>query len=212
MTVLHVFDMDGTLLHGSACLEISRAAGVYEENVEIERAWAQGDFSDNSYWERCLPLWEGLTDAQIDAAFSNAPWLDGVENVFGDIRSRNEHSVVISQSPKFFVDRFSQWGVSFAFGALVSPGDSGGAEQLVSSDDKLAITKQLLADLELPDHKCIVYGDSLSDLALFKTLEYTVGVNAKPVIRELARVLYDGTDLWSAYLAGRELVNARGAH
>ena len=32
------------------------------------------------------------------------------------------------------------------------------------------------------------------------------------VIRELARVLYDGTDLWSAYLAGRELVNARGAH
>ena len=212
MTYLHVFDMDGTLLHGSACLEISRAAGVFKENIEIEQAWAQGDFSDNGYWERCLPLWKGLTDAHIDRAFSNAPWLDGVQNVFADIRSRNEHSVVISQSPKFFVERFSQWGVSFGFGALVSPGNPGGAEQLVSSDDKLAITKQLLADLDLPEDRCIAYGDSLSDLALFKTLEHTVAVNAKPVIRELARVSYDGTDLWSAYLAGRELIKKRSSN
>jgi phosphoserine phosphatase len=210
MTCLHVFDMDGTLLHGSACLEISRAAGVFDENVEIERIWAEGGFSDNGYWEHCLPLWEGLTDAQIDAAFSNAPWLDGVQNVFADIRSRNEHSVVISQSPKFFVERFSQWGVSFAFGALVSPGDASGAEQLVSSDDKWAITKKLLAELGLPEGNCIAYGDSLSDLALFESLEYTVGVNAKPPIRKLARVSYDGTDLWSAYLTGRELMNGRG--
>lgn len=209
MTTLHVFDMDGTLLHGSACLEISRAAGVFEQNVEIEQAWAQGDFSDNGYWERCLPLWQGLTDAQIDHAFANAPWLDGVENVFADISSRNEHSVVISQSPKFFVERFSQWRVGFSFGALVSPGDPDGVIEMISSDDKLAITKQLLAELDLSEHECIVYGDSLSDLALFKTLEYTVGVNAKPEIRELARVAYDGTDLWSAYLAGRELINGR---
>tara|TARA_R110002073_G_scaffold29114_9_gene91978 strand:+ start:883 stop:1521 length:639 start_codon:yes stop_codon:yes gene_type:complete len=207
MTHLHVFDMDGTLLHGSACLEISRAAGVFEQNVEIERAWSHGEFSDNAYWEHCLPLWKGLTDAHIDAAFANAPWLDGVESVFADIRSRNEHSVVISQSPKFFVDRFAQWGVNFAFGALVSPGDPDGAEQMITSDDKLAITRQLLAELGLADDKCIVYGDSLSDLALFSTLEHTVAVNAKPVIRELARVSYEGTDLWSAYLAGRALLN-----
>lgn len=212
MTYLHVFDMDGTLLHGSACLEISRAAGVLDENAEIERAWAAGEFSDNAYWKRCLPLWEGLTDAQIDAAFANAPWLDGVENVFADIRARNEHSVVISQSPKFFVDRFSQWGVNFAFGALVSPGDSAGAEQMITSDDKLAITRRLLAELQLADDKCIVYGDSLSDLALFSTLKYTVGVNAKPAIRELARTSYEGTDLWSAYLAGRALVNECNAN
>lgn len=207
MTVLHVFDMDGTLLHGSACLEISRAAGVFDENVEIERAWSAGEFSDNAYWERCLPLWEGLTDAHIDAAFANAPWLDGVENVFADIRARNEHSVVISQSPKFFVERFSRWGVNFAFGALVTPGNGAGAEQMITSDEKLAITRRLLADLQLADDNCIVYGDSLSDLALFSTLEHTVGVNAKPAIRELARVAYDGADLWSAYLAGRALMD-----
>lgn len=211
MTYLHVFDMDGTLLHGSACLEISRAAGVFEQNAEIERAWAAGEFSDNAYWERCLPLWDGLTDAQIDAAFANAPWLDGVQNVFADIRSRDEHSVVISQSPKFFVDRFARWGVHFGFGALVSPGDSGGARKMITSDDKLAITRELLSDLELADDKCIVYGDSLSDLALFSTLEHTVAVNAKPAIREIARVSYDGTDLWSAYLAGRALIDGRDA-
>lgn len=209
MTVLHVFDMDGTLLHGSASLEISRAVGVLERNVEIEEGWAQGNITDNGYWQRCLPLWEGLTDAHIDAAFSNAAWLDGVENVFADIQSRDEHSVVISQSPKFFVERFEKWGVDFRFGALVSPGDSSGASQLVSSDDKLAITRKLLSDLDLLERDCIAYGDSSSDLALFQSLEFTVGVNAKPMIRELARATYDGSDLWSAYLTGRELMTGR---
>ncbi len=212
MTVLHVFDMDGTLLRGSACLEISRAAGVFDENLEIERAWAAGEFSDDAYWQHCLPLWEGLTDAHIDAAFANAPWLDGVENVFADIRSRNEHSVVISQSPKFFVDRFTRWGVNFAFGALVAPGAGADVEQMITSDDKLSITRRLLAELRLADDCCIVYGDSLSDLALFTTLEHTVGVNAKPAIRELARVAYDGTDLWAAYLAGRALMSTCNAN
>ena len=146
MTCLHVFDLDGTLLVGSATLEISRSIGAFEETLAIEHAWARGELGDNAFWEQCLPLWDGLTDDQIDRAFATAPWLDGVDQVFADIRSRAEYSVVISQSPKFFVDRIRKWGLNSAYGALVSPGNSAGAETLVSSADKLQITNNLLVD------------------------------------------------------------------
>ena len=209
MSSLHVFDMDGTLLTGSACLEISRAIGVFEQTRAIEQAWGRGEISDNGFWERCLPLWQGLTDTQIDDAFAAAPWLSGVEAVFADIRSRAENSVVISQSPQFFVERIRKWGLGYAFGAQVSPGNPRGAEQLVSSADKLRITQNLLAQLGLSHDDCVVYGDSASDLALFETLTHTVAVNAKPRIRQLARAAYDGSDLWQAYVAGRQLLDLR---
>jgi phosphoserine phosphatase len=211
MSCLHVFDMDGTLLTGSACLEISRAMGVYEETRLIEETWARGEISDNGFWERCLPLWNGLSDAHIDEAFEATPWLEGVQAVFADIRARNENSVVISQSPKFFVERICRWGAGYAFGATVSPGDAAGAVRMISSADKLQIACELLSELGLTRDDCVAYGDSASDLALFEELNLTVGVNARDQIRQLARVVYDGPDLWQAYTAGRRLLGQRSA-
>lgn len=211
MSSLHVFDMDGTLLTGSACLEISRACGVYAETQAIEDAWARGEISDNGFWERCLPLWAGLSDALIDDAFARSPWLNGVEAVFADIRARGENSVVISQSPKFFVERIQRWGAHHAFGAIVLPGNARGADKLISRDDKLAITRELLRDLALTPQDCVAYGDSSSDLALFEALSHTVAVNAKAAIRSLARATYDGPDFWQAYQAGRRLLATRSS-
>jgi phosphoserine phosphatase len=209
MSCLHVFDMDGTLLRGSACLEISRAIGVLDETLAIEDSWIQGMISDNGFWEQCLPLWEGLSDDQIDRAFAATPWLDGVEAVFADIRSRGEHSVVISQSPTFFVERLQRWGAGYTFGSLVSPGNDKGADMTVSTTDKVRITEELLVELGLTVNDCVAYGDSSSDIALFEHLSLTVAVNAKESIRQLARVSYEGTDFWAAYLAGRRLLDAR---
>lgn len=209
MTCLHVFDMDGTLLVGSACLEISRAVGFYKENVAIQDAWTNGKLSDSGYWENCLPLWDGLSDEQIDKAFADTQWLDGVESVFRDIKARDEHSIAISQSPRFFVERLTAWGLGTAFGAEVTPGNLAGAEQMVSSEDKLKITSQRLRDLGLSDDDCVVYGDSGSDLALFDHMNHTVAVNAEDRIRQLARATYDGQDLWAAYTAGRNLLDSR---
>lgn len=209
MSYLHVFDMDGTLLKGSACLEISRTVGVLAETLDIEDTWSKGEISDNDFWVRCLPLWKDLTDEQIDRTFATSPWLKGVQSVFADIKSRNEKSAVISQSPLFFVERLHAWGVNFAYGSLVTPGNSAGAEQLMTSRDKLNITGRLLSELGLSYDHCIAYGDSMSDLDLFKSLPNTVAVNAREPIRELARVCYEGPSMWDGYAAGRKLLDGR---
>ena len=209
MSYLHVFDMDGTLLKGSACLEISRTVGVLDETLAIEDTWSKGEISDNDFWVRCLPLWKDLTDEQIDHTFATSPWLKGVQSVFSDIKSRNEKSAVISQSPLFFVERLHTWGVNFTYGSLVTPGNSAGAEQLMTSRDKLNITGRLLSELGLSHDHCVAYGDSMSDLDLFKSLPNTVAVNGREPIRELARVCYEGPSMWDGYAAGRKLLEDR---
>ena len=42
MSKLHIFDMDGTLLTGSACLDISRHLGQIAAVDEIEARWTVG--------------------------------------------------------------------------------------------------------------------------------------------------------------------------
>jgi phosphoserine phosphatase len=208
MSRLHIFDMDGTLLRGAASVELSRYLGCFAEADAVERAWLRGEIGDVRFWELVLPLWSDITDDQIDEAFDRAPWIDGVREVFADITARGEHSVVISQSPEFFVRRLVQWGAGAAYGAGVQPGGRADAGLLLTVQDKVTIATAVMTKLGLTTCDCVAYGDSTSDELLFRRLPHTVAVNAKPPLRALAAVEYRGDDLRGAYRAGRALVDA----
>lgn len=207
MSRLHIFDMDGTLLRGAASVELSRYLGCFEEADAVEQAWLRGEIGDVRFWELVLPMWEGISDEAIDRAFEEAPWIDGVRDVFADIAERGEHSVVISQSPEFFVRRLVRWGAGAAYGAGVEPGGRAGPELLLTVEDKVTIADELMDRHGLGASDCVAYGDSTSDMLLFRRLPHTVAVNAKPAIRALAAADYRGDDLREAYRAGRALLD-----
>lgn len=207
MTKLHIFDMDGTLLRSTASVEISRSIGAHAEATTIERDWLAGQISGVGFWERCLTLWETIDDTQIGVAFESAPWMQGVADVFADIAARGEHSVVITQSPQFFVDRLLGWGAEKAYGTRIILGGSVRESQLLSADDKVKIVIDLLNQYRLEPASCVAYGDSTSDVPLFEWLPHTVAINASDQVKQLARTSYDGVDLRTAYSAGRSLLH-----
>jgi phosphoserine phosphatase len=210
MTRLHVFDMDGTLLRGSATVEICRHIGHLETAQAIEDGWCRGEIDDMQFWDMCLPLWQDLTDADIDRAFLSGQWIDGVPEVLADVAARGEYSAVITQSPQFFVDRMLGWGATTAHGAGVAPGGPlPGPEVLMTVEDKVRITTELMGEYGLTAADCVAYGDSTSDVALFGHLRHTVSVNGNPMIREMAAVAYEGWDLREAYALGRDLLEGR---
>ena len=206
MTKLHIFDMDGTLLRGAASVELCRHLGKLDEADAVEQAWVHGEITDVQFWELMLPLWEGLTEDEIDLAFARAPWIAGVAEVFADIAARGEYSVVISQSPLFFVRRLQDWGAGAVFGAGVEPGGHSGRELLITAEDKVSISEHLMGKHGLTPADCVAYGDSTSDVGLFGRLRHTVAVNGNDRIRELAAATYTGSDLREAYAIGRRLL------
>ena len=119
---LHVFDMDGTLLRSTASIQLARQLGRLDEGLEIERLWYEGIISATDFWSRLLGICQGATLADFDAAFDNSPWMNGIAEVFADIRSRGEAVIVISQSPTFFVRRLELWGAHETYGSAVERG------------------------------------------------------------------------------------------
>lgn len=207
MTKLHVFDMDGTLLRGAAVEEISRHLGCFDEASALEQAWRRGEMIDEPlFWERVLGLWAAATESDFDEAFERAPWMKRVPEVFSDIAARGEHSVVISQSPLFIVQRLKRWGVHSAFATTVERGVQCHVDQLLQPEHKVEITLDLVSKLGLSVSDCVAYGDSTSDVELFRELRRTVAVNATPATKALAATSYDGHDMWDAYQIGRRLL------
>ncbi|WFB08436.1 HAD-IB family phosphatase [Streptomyces sp. LX-29] len=210
MTRLHLFDLDGTLIHGSAAaIEISRQLGVEREIHELEREFAAGGLSTARFAERACALWGELSEAQVTAAFEGAPWLAGIREVWADIRARGERCAVISLSPNFFVERLLDWGAHAARGShwpsvpFRDPVDPTG---ILTPAAKVRIADELCAEYGLTRADCVAYGDSMSDAELFAVLPRSVAVNADHHLSGIASYAYAGRDLREAY----ELVSNRG--
>lgn len=207
-THLHVFDMDGTLLRGAASVELARHLGTFEAADRIERAWVRGEISATAFWEQMLPLWADVSEEEIDAAFAASAWIDGVREVFADIRDRGEYVAVISQSPHFFVRRLESWGAHRTFGSDIVPGGPRHQDLLLTLQHKVDITLGLLEEFGLTEQQCVAYGDSTSDTLLFEHLPHTVGVNCSAALRERAAVCFTGDDIRGAYALGRQLLDS----
>jgi len=208
--VLHVFDMDGTLLRGTtASLQIAQHLGCAEDLAELEAQFAAGEIGTRGFAAAIRGLWCSLTWTTVAEVFGTCPWLGGIPEVCADIRERGERSAVITMSPDFFARHLLGFGfddvVASRFPALPfrGPLDPGG---ILTPGDKVRIVEELCERHCLPRSRCVAYGDSMSDAPLFRRLTKTVGVNADHHLAELAAVSYRGDDLLGAYALGRVLL------
>ncbi|MFG2882925.1 HAD family hydrolase [Streptomyces sp. NPDC048297] len=203
MARLHLFDLDGTLLHGTtAPVEISRQLGREAETVALDRAIAEGRIGPPEYATRVHDLWADLTEAQVRAAFEAAPWLARIREVWAEIRNTGDYCAVVSLSPSFFVERLLGWGAHAAYGSrfpsvpFTEPVDPAG---VLSAPAKVTIADRLCAELGVARADCVAYGDSQSDRDLFAAVPVSVAVNADAHLTGVATHSYTGRDLWDAY-------------
>jgi phosphoserine phosphatase len=210
MARLHLFDLDGTLMRGSAApVEISRQLGLLSEIGELERELSAGRIGPPEYAVRVHALWSGLAEVHVANAFATAPWLTGIQDVWREIRERGDYCAVISLSPSFFVERLLAWGAHAAHGSVfpdvpfTRPVDPAG---ILSPAAKVSVMNRLCAEFGVGPRSCVAYGDSMSDVDLFAAVPVSVAVNADHHLAGLATHTYTGGDLREAYA----LVRAAG--
>ncbi|MBV2364915.1 HAD family hydrolase [Streptomonospora nanhaiensis] len=210
MSHLHVFDMDGTLIHGtSAATQIARTCGTEAELLDLERRFSAGEIDTRAFSATLHALWSELTEEHVERAFAAAPFLAEIREVCADIRARGEHSLVITMSTDFFARRLLDFGfdevVASRFPALpfrepLDPAD------VLTPQDKVRVTEEARTRAGIPLERCVAYGDSLSDAPLFGHVPHSVAVNADHHVARLARARYRGTSLMGAYVRGRALL------
>lgn len=210
-------------MRGSAAREISRQLGLEQEIEELETGFSAGRLSPPQFAQRACDLWAELTEAHVAAAFTGAPWLQGIGEVWDGIRESGEYCAVISLSPHFFVRRLMAEAPGAASASQVAAVMAATAERrgadaargsvwpeipfrepvdpagILSASAKVEIADELCASFGVSRADCVAYGDSMSDVELFAAVPLSVAVNADHHVSELASFEYRGNDLREAY-------------
>lgn len=207
MSLLHVFDMDGTLLRETtASIEIARELGCLSALQKLEQQFKTSQINTHEFADGVYQLWAELTSDDVSCIFDKAPWIRGLREVFEDIRLRQEYSLVVTMSPDFFARYLEQIGadcvVASRFPSLPFKEELD-ASGILSPEEKVVIVEEKLFEYGLDNSSCIAYGDSSSDIPLFKTLKHTISINGDAFITPLSRHQYVGDDLREAYNLAR---------
>lgn len=210
----HIFDMDGTLLHGtSACALLARTLGRLDELEALERRLLSGATTGADFARALHEMWGILEPEVVRRAFAAAPVLANVREMLADIRSRDERACLITLSPDYFAEQFLDFGFDAVFASRFprsarEPLDVAG---VLGPEDKPRIAARFCADHGLGLRDAIAYGDSMSDVFLFEAVGVRVSVNGDHHVAERSDVAVQGRDMLVAYRAARELCDAAAA-
>lgn len=208
----HVFDMDGTLLHGtSAPVLLAAALGQTEALTALEERFAAGTATTVQFARALHDLWGVVAPDVAQRVFADAPVLANVREVLADIRGRGERACLITMSPDFFAEQFLDFGFDAVFASRFprSADDPLDEAAILSPEDKPRLAAAFCADHGLTLQDATAYGDSMSDVPLFAQVAVRVSVNGDHHLAERADIAVQGTDLWPAYLAARRLWDER---
>jgi phosphoserine phosphatase len=204
----HVFDMDGTLLHGTtAPILLADALGQPDALGALEERFATGAATAVDFARALHAMW-GVVDAEVARrAFAAAPLLANVREVLADIHARDERACLITMSPHYFAEQF----LDFGFDAVFASRFPGTADEpldeaaILNPRDKPRLAAAFCAEHGLALSDAIAYGDSMSDVFLFEEVGIRISVNGDHHLADRADVAVAGTDLLVAYRAAREL-------
>lgn len=206
----HVFDMDGTLLHRtSAPLLLAGALGSGDGLAALEERFATGAMTAVEFAPELHAMWGVVAREVSRRVFSDAPVLENLSEVLGDIRARGERACLISMSPDYFAEQFLDFGFDAVFASRFPrevgiPLDEAG---ILEPRDKPRLAAAFCETHGLRLHEAVAYGDSMSDAFLFQEVGVRIAINADHHLADLADVTIHGTDLMPAYRAPRNLLD-----
>lgn len=187
---LAVFDLDGTLLPDTtSCREISRAAGRQTVIEDLEAAYDRGEIDSRAFAVTALQCWSDAGPGVYRRAFDTARFIGGIQECLTWLARQRTRTVLVTMAHREFAECFEGFDRVYA---------SSYPDSILNPEDKPRIVKQLMSDMSITPDDVIAFGDSTSDLPLFRTLWHTVAVNASPALTGIAAHHYLGDDLREA--------------
>jgi phosphoserine phosphatase len=203
----HIFDMDGTLLQRtSAPVLLAGALGGDDALAELEDRFATGAATAWQFAQALHAMWGIVPPEVARRAFAGAPLIANIREVLADIRRRGERACLITMSPDYFAEQFLEFGFDAVFAARFprSVGTALDESAILNPEDKPRLAAAFCAEHGLQMRNAVAYGDSMSDVFLFREVGLRVSVNGDHHLAELADIAVEGADLMLAYHAARQ--------
>lgn len=200
---LACFDLDGTLVRPiSTGQHLAAQMGHVDAMRDIEEAYATGRVTNTHVAAMDGRHYRGLGAADVARMLDDIGVIDGIAETVGWLRERGIPSVICTLAWRFvgevFVDRYgfiASSGPTLRLGA--DGAFTGEVESDFTEDDKPAFIESLCLARGVRMTEVFHVGDSRSDIPLFRSVGYSVALNASEQAIENASVSLETESLVS---------------
>lgn len=198
---LVVFDLDGTLVHGSAWEILHEAFGV--SNEANWQAYQRGELDDHAFIASDIALWKGrdVHVSDLERVLAGARIMDGAKEVVDGLKRLGIATCIVSGGLDILARRVClELGIDMYVANGVRLKESGhvAGEGLVFVEiqDKGRTTREILQKLGVPKSRTASVGNSAYDVPMFRETGFGIAFNpSDDHVRRKARVVVEGTDM-----------------
>lgn len=222
------FDLDGTLIPGSANIPLAKAAFragfVSKRELALDllnnvafMVRGSSDTQSHNLRERILRAVKGRPAADVEGLTEG--FLDGLvatitpamREIMAEHRDAGHDLVLVSASPTELVQRFAvASGMSYGVGTTAERDENDCYTGVLAGpfcykEGKAEVVEQLAVEHDYDLGQCFAYSDSESDLPMFTVVGNPVAVNPDSTLRRLAE-----SNGWRVVQFGRLRVGMQG--
>jgi phosphoserine phosphatase len=200
-------DLDGTLLHGTtASLHLGEWIGHRAVVEELEHRFAAGAIASSAVADGDAPYYAGRSVTEVADAMAGAPCIDDIHEGVEQLAARGIDAVLCTVAWTFaaqcVADRF---GFSAVSGTVMHVDDDGilvgRVARYFEPEDKVAFLRDYCESRGLGMHQVVAIGDGRSDVPMFRSAGFSVGLNASAAARAAASVAVDSRSFLDALRA-----------
>lgn len=203
--------MDGTLLpQTTGLLAVASALDTVTDVDELERQFAAGTINTVEFTRSLHRLWGIVPQHVVREVFDACAKLDEIREVTTDIATNGGVSCLITMSQNFFADHFRDFGFDHVFASMYPKTADAVVRDadILTPESKPAIARELCSQHGFAFEDTVAFGDSGSDIPLFRALRYTLAVNGTEQIRRMSAASYQGNSLLAAYELALDMISA----
>lgn len=195
-----VFDMDGVLVDVKSSWQfIHEAFGA--DNSENVKRYVEGKMTYEELMRRDIALWGRVHVNRIKEILSAVPVMAGATETFSRLRKVGMRTAVISAGVSVLADRLQAiLGLDYVYANRVLTDQkgflTGEGEESVCLLDKLSVLRKLAAEERVRLRECVVIGDSIYDVPMFREAGLSIAFNTNDVrVRKAACVVVEEKNL-----------------
>ena len=194
------FDMDSTLIKVEVIDELAKHANVGEKVSQITARAMRGELDFRASFTARMALLNGLSADVIDQIRATIPLMDGAEQLIKGLVSRHIQTAIFSGGFDIFAHHVAaQLGMNAVHANTLEVVDGALTgtvfEPVVDAEQKLALLKHYISELNIEPSATLAAGDGANDLLMLSHAGIGVAFHAKPLVKQQAKYAFSTQDL-----------------
>lgn len=188
---LVTYDLDGTLIDGTAFLLVARAFGFEKEVLYHDRRFRAGEITLEECFDIEFGFLKGRTVLEVDDAMAHGTWFPGIADAVARLKADGLRVVALTDNPDFITDHLARFGIDEAVASRGVVEDGTITGEVHARFDKWANLRDFLNKEGIHAERVAHVGNDINDVNVWRHVGLGVAVAPTgPAVAERADLVF----------------------